>query len=384
MMNFDKTEEQQLLLESLNEILNRVATDAYLKECDQKKMRPQKVADALRENGFMSLGVPEEYGGTPCDLLTLMMVSEEMNRHGLTIGMFSHSLQLHNVLKCGNKKQIEQTVDIIMNRGENAYCLGFSEPGAGSDSSSLTTTYTRKNGKVYINGNKTFITGAKESKYMLCMARNADTSDPDKTFSMWWLPMNAKGIKLEEIHKIGWRMRSNCDVYLENVELDEEDIFGEEGKGFVQLMDNFEVERILICANITGMAQGAFEDAARYANQRVQFGKKIGSFQLIQEKITQMAIKVENMRNMVYKCALNKEKGRSQQIEAAMCKYYCARSGNEVIDDAVQILGGIGITEDSRLSRFWRDARIHRIGGGTDEIMIHIAGRGLLKRYNKH
>jgi len=372
-----------LLLENLNQLLTKVATDSYLKECDAKHHRPVKVAQALKENGFLNLGIPEEYGGTPCDLLTLMMITEEIGRHGMSYGMYGQSLQMHNLLHCGSKKQIQQAVEIIVKNGDNAYNLGFTEPGAGSDSASLKTTYTRKDGKVYINGHKTFITAAKETPYMLCMARNADTSDPKKIFTMWWLDMKKKGVKVEEIDKVGWRMRSNCDVYLENVELEEEDLFGKEGKGFIQLMDNFEVERLMTCAGVLGIAQAAFEDAARYANQRVQFGQTIASFQLIQEKITLMAIKLENMRNMIYKSVINKEKGISQQIEAAMCKYYCANSANEVIDDAVQIMGGIGVTTDCRVSRFWRDARIFRLGAGSDQIMIHIAGRGLLKRYSK-
>ena len=176
-------------------------------------------------------------------------------------------------------------------------------------------------------------------------------------------------------------MQSTCEVYLEDVELDEEDLVGVEGNGFLQTMKNFEIERLVMAAKVVGMAECAFEDAARYANQRMQFGKPIGKFQLIQEKIVRMKIKIENMRNMIYKCAWEKDNGIPVRNSAALAKLYCAQSANEVIDDAMQIMGGIGYTKDCRISRLWRDARVFRIGGGTDEIMIHIAGRGILEEY---
>lgn len=176
-------------------------------------------------------------------------------------------------------------------------------------------------------------------------------------------------------------MMDTCEVYLENVELEEKDLVGVEGKGFIQAMINFEVERLYIAAAVMGMAECAFEDAARYANQRVQFGKTIGSQQLIQEKLTYMKLKIENMKNMVYKCAWEIDNGISVQVSSALAKLYCAQASCEVIDDALQIMGGIGYTTDCRISRLWVDSRVHRIGGGTDEVMVHVAGRAILKQF---
>jgi alkylation response protein AidB-like acyl-CoA dehydrogenase len=148
-------------------------------------------------------------------------------------------------------------------------------------------------------------------------------------------------------------------------------------------MKNFEIERLMLAAATMGAAECAFGDAVRYANQRIQFGKKIGQFQLVQEKLTYMAIKIENMRNMIYKTAWEKDNGVSIKISSTLAKLYCAQAAFEVIDDAMQILGGIGYTTDHRVSRLWRDSRVQRIAGGTDEIMIHIAGRAILKEYAK-
>ena len=179
------------------------------------------------------------------------------------------------------------------------------------------------------------------------------------------------------------RTRSMCEVYLDNVVVEESDMVGEEGKGFMTVMKNFEVERLVIAADSLGIASCCYNDALNYAAQRIQFGKPIGSYQQIQEKLCNMRIKIENMRNYLYKTAWKKDNGMPINVDAALCKLYCAQAGFEVADDAMQILGGIGYTEDHRVARLWRDARMHRIGGGTDQIMVHIAGRALIKEVSK-
>lgn len=382
-MDFRETEEQELLLESLREIIARDCTEEYMKECNEKGESPKKFIQALTENGFGMLGVPEEYGGTPVDTMTLMLVAEEITKNGGPHFVFGQALSIADMLEFGSEEQIADTMREVQ-QGNVAFVLGFTEPQAGSDSSAIAATHTRKNGKVYINGHKTFMSNALTAPYMLCMTRNSEeVGDADKrnAFSMWWVPMNAPGIKAERLKKIGWHMMDTCEVYLENVEVEEKDLVGVEGNGFMQVLINFEVERLLMAASVLGYAECAFEDAARYANQRVQFGKTIGSQQLIQEKLTYMKIKIENMKNMVYKCAWEIDNGLPVQISSALAKLYCAQSANEVIDDALQIMGGIGYTTDCRISRLWVDARVFRIGGGTDEVMIHAAGRAILKQY---
>jgi alkylation response protein AidB-like acyl-CoA dehydrogenase len=339
--------------------------------------------DALNEAGFSMLGVPEEHGGTPVDTLTLMLVAEEICKQGGPFFAFGQALSIADMLEFGSEQQVAECMEEVTN-GRVGFVLGFTEPQAGSDSSAMATTFTRRDGKVYINGHKTFMSNAKRANYMLCMARNADDAgDTSKknAFTMWWLPMNSPGVTVEELHKVGWHMLDTCEVYLDDVELEESALVGVEGNGFMQLMINFEVERLLMAASLLGMAECAFEDAARYANQRVQFGKPIGSFQLIQEKIVYSKLRIEHMRNLVYRTAWKIDNGLPVQTDSALAKLYCAQEANKVIDDAMQILGGIGYTTDSRISRLWVDARVQRIGGGTDEVMIHIAGRSILKEY---
>lgn len=377
-MDFRKTEEQELMIESLRELIKREDLESYWAECDRREENPVKVRKVLAENGLNLLGLAEEEGEYKLDRVTFLLAAEELARHGIMACLCMDLLKVDTILQFGSAEQKKFVLD-CSNQGILSYGLGITEPQAGSDNNMMTATATRKDGKVYINGHKSFCSEAKDVQYIAVFTKNPET---DK-ISMWWVPTNAPGVQLEELRKIGWRTESFCEVYLDNVEIEETNLVGVEGNGFIQLMKNFETERLLMAATAMGLATCAFEDAARYANQRVQFGTKIGSFQLIQEKIVYMQLKIEHMRNLVYKTAWEKDNGISVQTSSALAKLYCCQAACEVADDAMQILGGLGYTEDHRVARIWRDLRGFRFGGGTDEIMIHIAGRQILKAYSK-
>lgn len=382
-MDFRMTDEQQLLLESVEEFISTCGYDeAYLKDCWNASRQPIEFLNALTEAGFGTLGLPEEYGGTPIDFMTMVLMHEKTYSMGFPNRLDS-ILELDDILTFGNEKQLNMVAEALADGDVKAFCLGFTEPQAGSDTSSITSTATRRDGKIYLNGHKCFITAAQESKYCLFLTRDLDSPNPPhKAISMWLVPLNLPGVKIEIMHKIGYRiMGSLCDVYFEDVEVDESALVGEEGNGFLQAMKNFEVERILLAASALGMAECAFEDAATYANQRVQFGKPIAAFQMIQQKLVDMAIKIDNMKHYVYKTAWEKDNGLPIQITANLCKIYCAKAAFEVCDDAMQILGGIGYTEEHRVSRLWRDLRLIRIGGGTDEVLTYATAKQLLKKY---
>ena len=378
-MDFKKTEEQELLLESLRTVMERGNFEDYFKECDKNHEYPQKAVDALVEAGFSTLGIPEEHGGTPTDILTQIMVAEEAHALGYpSLCWINFSTEVDDILTFGNEDQQKKVLECAL-EGRKPFTLGFTEPQAGSDSAAMSTTATKRDGKVYINGNKTFNTSADRAPFMLCGARSGINESPYKDFSMYLFPMDRPGVTIEKLDKIGNNMCGTYEVHLDNVECEETDLVGEECKGFYQLMKNFEVERLTICAANVGMARCAYDEAVRYAGVREQFGKTIGSFQLIQEKIVDMKIKIENMQNMLYKTAWKKMNGESIMIDSSLVKRYTGQAAFEVIDDAMQIMGGIGYTHDCRISRLWRDQRVYRIMAGTEEIMVHTAGRALIK-----
>ncbi len=378
-MDFSRTEEQELLLESLQTVMERGNFESYFRECDENHQFPDQAVEALVEAGFASLGIPEELGGTPTDILTQIMVAEEAHALGYpSLCWINFSTEVDDILSFGNKEQQEKVISYAL-QGKKPFTLGFTEPQAGSDSAAMSTTATKRDGKVYINGNKTFNTSADRAPYMLCVCRSGINENPYKDFSMYLFPMDAPGVTIEKLSKVGNNMCGTYEVHLDNVECEESDLVGVECKGFYQLMKNFEVERLTICAANVGMARCAYDEALRYAAQREQFGKPIGTFQLIQEKLVDMRIKIENMQNLLYKTAWKKMQGESIMIDSSLVKRYTGKAAFEVIDDAMQIMGGIGYTDDCRISRLWRDQRVYRIMAGTEEIMVHTAGRAIIK-----
>jgi len=380
-MDFSLTDEQQLLLDSLDELIARECTPDYVAKLDKEHRQPTEFRQAMHEAGFLGLGFPEEYGGTPVDATTLFLIAERVAKAGLNIGYGTELLSVLDILEFGSEEQKHQVLDELASGG-CPFALAFTEPSAGSDSAAMKMTAVHQDGKVVFNGTKTLVTNAVGAKYLLTMAKNPDAEDPKRAFSMYLIPTDTPGISLSPIEKMLWRSATSSEIFYDDVTVDESCLVGKKGHGFVQLMKNFELERIMTATQSLGLAEAAFEDAATYAAQRHQFGQPIGNFQLIQEKLTDMSIKIENMKNIVYHSAWMVDNGKLDRIQASMCKRYCSMAAFEVADEAMQIYGGIGVTEGARVARLWRDIRGHRFGGGTDEIMVRIIGRQIVKDHS--
>lgn len=376
-MDFRLTDEQELLIKGIRELMTRENWDSYFAECDEKSEYPERWVKELADLGIDSILLPEEHGGFDAGLVTLTAAWEELGRWGAPTYVLYQLPGFTTILREGTEEQIEKIM-ALHGTGKQMWNSAITEPGAGSDVGGLQTAYTRKDGKVYLNGHKTFITSGAGVPYLVVMARDSDNYN---CFTEWFVDMTKPGIKVEKLTKLGLKMDSCCEIYFDNVELEETDMFGKEGNGFNRVKEEFDFERFLVGCTNYGVALCALEDAAKYANQRQQFGETIGRFQLIQEKFAFMQMKVTNMKNMLYEAAWKFDNGIMGSGDAAMCKYYCAHAAFEVVDDAMQVLGGVGIAGDHRISRFWRDLRVDRVSGGTDEMQILTAGRAVLKQY---
>lgn len=376
-MDLTLSDEQQLLVENVRELMQRENWEAYFAECDKNHQYPERWVKALCDLGFDLIMLPEEHGGLNLGLVTLTAVYEELGRWGAPTYVLYQLPCFDTILREGTPEQIDKVLAYV-GTGQQIWNSACTEPGAGSDVGSLQTTYTRRDGKIYLNGHKTFITSSMHVPYLVIMARNAD--QPDQ-FTEFFVDMSLPGITKEPLDKLGLRMDSCSDIYLTDVELEEKDIFGTEGNGFRRGIADFDFERFLVAACDYGTALCAFEDAARYANQRVQFGKPIGRFQLNQLKFAEMAIRIDSMRNMLFETAWHYDTDGMTSASAAMCKYHCAKASFAVVDDAMQVMGGVAVAGDHRIQRIWRDLRVDRISGGTDEMMILTLAKGVLRQY---
>lgn len=381
-MDFSLTDEQELLLESVREFVARNFTEEKIQQWYKEHGVPDELLREFMDAGLGHLGIPEEYGGVPVDKVTLCLVMEELTRAaGCSTPFELNLLSMYDICEFGSPEQIQFCMDYYNEEGRPCFALAISEPGAGSDNMSMVTTTKKVDGKIVINGQKTWVSGGENVPYVLLVAKDEDPSPENKNMSMWLVPMDSPGIKTASIHKIGQTLLPLCDIYFDSVVIDESALVGKRGQGFRNLMVNFEVERLTLAAWSLGLAQAAMEDAAAYAGQRVQFGKTIGSFQQIQQILTDMEIKLQNMRNLIYKTAWELDNGISVQLDSALVKRYVSETATEVCNDAVRIFGGLGYTTDTRVSRLWQDARGNQIAGGTSEVMVHIAGRQILKKY---
>lgn len=380
-MDFNLTDEQELIVDSYRDLMERENWENYFHECDEKHEYPIRWVKALCDLGFDRILLDEEHGGLGLEQpnVTLMAIYEVLGQYGAPTYVLYELTGFGTVIREGTQKQIDAVLSSL-GTGEQILNSACTEPGAGSDVSALTTNYQRRNGKIYLNGTKTFITSSQHVKYLIVMCRDADNPD---TISEFFVDMSKPGISRSPLPKLGLRMDSCCEIYFDDVELDEEDLFGKEGNGFNRGVSDFNFERWLVGACDYGTAICAFEDAAKHAWNRVAFGKPIARFQLNTLKFCNSRIKLDNMRNMLYEAAWNADNnnGEFDAGKAAQCKYYCANASFEVVDDMMQVMGGIAVASEHRINRIWRDLRVDRVSGGTDEMMILTAGKAAIRPY---
>ncbi|QJC22288.1 crotonobetainyl-CoA dehydrogenase [Arcanobacterium buesumense] len=376
-MDFSLTEDQQLIVDSFTDLMKSENWEAYFRECDANKEYPHRWVAALCELGFDRILLPEEFDGLGMDWITLTAVYEALGREGGPTYVLYQLPGIAGLMReCSEPQQ--QMFLKYLGTGDQIYNFAMTEPSAGSSWDDMQTTYTRRDGKVYLNGHKTFQTSSMKVPYMIVMARN---SEDMSVYTEWIVDMSKEGVTREPLAKLGLRMDSLAELYFDNVELDESDIFGQEGNAFMRGVKDFDQERFLVALTNYGTALCAFEDAAKYANQRIQGGKPIAAHQLIQLKFADMKVAITNMRNMLYEIAWKQGRGELGRGDCSMAKYYCSHASTMVVDEALQVLSGVAITGEHRLQRFYRDIRVDRVSGGTDEMMILTAGKQALREY---
>ena len=384
-MDFGYTDEQELLIDSIKEFCERYFDEKKIDEMYENQAMSDELVKAYLEAGFGLMGIPEEHGGVPCDRVTLGILTEEFAHYaGCVTPLLNNTLAMCDMIDFGSPEQIDMCMEEYMKSGKPIFSLGFSEPGSGSDNQAMTSvTKKQADGTYLLNGQKTWVTQGEVFPYVLVVSKDEDPSRDNKSMSMWLVPKDAKGVSTASLHKRGQQIMPFCEMYFDDVTLTEDMRVGKEGAGFKNLMKNFEMERCLIIAQCLGCAQAAMDDAAKYVSERLTFGKPISSYQLIQEKLTDMETALLNTRNLLRYVLWKMDNGQSIRIESALLKRYGAQQCAWVASEAVQIFGGLGYTTETRVGRIWADLRGHQIAGGTDEIMVYIAGRQLAKKYAK-
>jgi alkylation response protein AidB-like acyl-CoA dehydrogenase len=339
---------------------------------------PDSVFTRLGECGFLGLDKPVEYGGQGGDFLSELILCEELYygaNGGLAMGVgVQVDMAMPPILAFGTEEQkLQWAVPAIA--GEKLLCLGISEPDAGSDVAAIRTRAVRDAGDWVINGTKTYITNGIRADAIVLVTK----TDPDAGydgFTLFLVPMDTPGVtRSRRLEKLGMHASDTALITFEDVRVPDSAVLGTIGKGFYQIMWELQGERLSGCAGNIAAAQRAFDLTLEYARTRRTFGKPIGRHQAIRHRVAEMAIKLEAGRELTYATARRMIAGEYPVREVSMAKVFTCRAANEVADECLQLHGGAGYMREYGIERLWRDIRLCRIGGGTDEIMLEVVGK---------
>jgi len=302
-------------------------------------------------------------------------------------GILGTHLVLADVLvQYGTEEQKERFLPRLA-KGEPRGGICLSEPNAGSDLQAISTTARRRGDSYVIDGSKMWVTNGRRAQIFLVLAKTDAAAKPaHRGISAFIAEKGAPGLTVgRDIDKMGYKTVETCELHFENFPVPAENLVGgEEGQGFKQVMTGLEAERLNVAARGLGLARAAFEEAIKYAQQRYTFGKPIAQHQTIQIKLAEMATRIEASRLLIYSAAAKKDRRERCDLEAGMAKLFATETAAEVSLEAMRILGGNGFSKDFPVERFYRDAPLLLIGGGSNELQRLIIARGLLERYKEH
>ena len=368
-MEFALTEEQLELQEMVREFVTKEITP-YAAEMDRENHAREGLMEKAADMGLLNVVVPEEYGGMGLDSVTVAVIYEELGKGcaGVATSIAANSLASYPILLAGTEEQKKAHCELL-NEGKLA-AFALTEPGAGSDAGAVSTSAVKDKeaGTYTLNGAKAFITNGGIADTYLVFANTRKTGGI-RGLTAFIVPKGTPGFSVgKKEDKMGIRPSNTCELILQDVVIPEANRVGREGEGFRIAMNTLDNARPFVGAVSVGLAQAALDCAVKYAKERKQFGQPIASFQMIQNMIADMAMRIEAARMLVYKACWMRDQGMEFSKEAAMAKCYAADTAMEVTTNAVQIMGGYGYSREYPVEKMMRDAKIMQIYEGTNQI----------------
>jgi len=342
-----------------------------VKEMDEKGIFEKSLIQEFFQLGLMGIEIPEQYGGGGAKFFEAILAVEELSRVDASAGVVvdvQNTLVNNALLRYGNPEQKKRYLPKMAADTVGAYAL--SEAGSGSDAFALQTRAALQGSDYVLNGRKLWITNGKEAGLFILFA-TLDPAAGYKGITAFLIEKDFPGFSVgKKEDKLGIRASSTCELILEDCHVPKENVLGEPGKGYKIAIETLNEGRIGIGAQMIGVARGAWEFAAKYAQERKQFGKPLSDFQGIQFQIAQMATEIEAARLMVYNAARMKDAGVNFVKEAAMTKLFASQVAERVTSLAIEIYGGYGFTKDYPVEKYWRDAKIGKIYEGTSNMQL--------------
>jgi len=370
--------------DSLVQLVRSFARDIVaprVQQYDSEEQLPRDILAKMSELGLFGGTVPVELGGAGLDHVTFARAIEEMARIDHTLGVLMSmpsALVGGGLLHFGSDAQKQRWL-VPLAAGRIFGGAGVTEPQSGSDVAGMTTTYRRTlEGRFVLRGSKIWISNLDIASFFVTFATK-DRSLRHKGISAFIVPADTPGVRIQPFkNKLGFRPLCTGELILDGVELEPSALLGEEGQGFAVAMTAVERGRLSVAARAVGLAQSCLDDSVAYARERVVFGQAIGNYQMVQQKLANMAVEIEAARLLVRACAEAMDRGERARREASMAKMFASDVAQRAATEAVQIHGAYGASEENRVARFYRDAKVFQIIEGTNEIHRMLIARELL------
>lgn len=383
-MDFDLTEDQATIRDAVRGLAGKF-DDQYWLEKDSEHEFPTEFYDAFAQGGWLGITTPEEYGGHGMGITEASILLEEVAASGAGMnGASSMHLSIfgmHPVIVHGSEELKQRTLPRIVN-GDLHVCFGVTEPGAGLDTTRITTFAKRSGDKYIVNGRKVWISKAMESEKILLLTRTTKFEDCAKKtdgMTLFLTDLDRSKVDIRPIKKMGRNAITSNELFIDGLEIPVEDRVGEEGEGFKYILDGLNPERMLVAAEALGIGRVALRKAVQYGNEREVFGRAIGKNQGIQFPLADSLARLDAAELVLRKATWLYDNGRKCAREANMAKYLCADAGFEAADRALQTHGGMGYSEEYHVARYFREARLTRIAPLSQEMVLNYLGEHVLK-----
>ncbi|MCK4537678.1 MAG: acyl-CoA dehydrogenase family protein [Candidatus Krumholzibacteria bacterium] len=383
-MNIQLTDEERMIQKTIRDFARKDLA-AVADEANREGTFQDEIYASLAELGFMGITVPEKYGGVDFGTFSLVLTLEEISRvcASTAVAVSVHnSLANHIVLKYGSEEMKEKYLP-RMASGEAIGVYALTEPDAGSDVSAIRMSAVKRGDEYILNGSKIFISTGDKAGVIIVIART-DPESKTKGMSAFLVEPDHPGFSVGKVeHKMGLKASSTVELVFEDCRVPAANLIGEEGMGMQIALGSLDGGRIGIASQALGIAQTALDEAVLFGRERKQFGKRLVDFQATRWKIADMATNIDAARLLTYRAARMRDEGLPCTKEASMAKLFTTRIANTAVYDSLQIHGGVGYTEEFKIERFFRDARVTEIYEGTSEIQRLVISKQVLKEYEQ-
>lgn len=375
-MDFSLTEEQEMFQTTVHDWVEKEAPKNLARDWEAKEFEyPTELWDKMSAAGFHAIGLPEEVGGQGGGTIIQMILARELARSlaGLTWIWGISSFCAKSVDKFASDELRHELLPQLA-AGDIRMAIAVTEPAGGTDLlGAMKTTATKVDGGYKITGSKIWSTAAHVSQYLLLIARS-DHDVPKKSqgITIFLVPNPSEGLSIRQIPKVGMKSVGSCEVFLDDVFVPDNFVVGEPGRGWYQMLETLNNERIMVAALCTGVIDGVLEDAVEYLKERSAFGKPIGQMQVLQHYIADIAMWQKQSELITYSTASLQEQGKPCGVEATMAKVIASEYAGKAADLGLQMLGGMGYALETNMQRYWRDSRLYRIGPITNEMARNV------------